>query len=174
MFNKIIFGLLAIVCLTLVSCDKLKDALPDVSITPNLSTGNIPINALKAAETYTKDTSITATSVTDAIKNSGQSTTAVKTVVVTTFELTIPTSVAWTFADIESAEVLINDVVVGTLPAGTTGKVATFAAPTTQPDVKAAILSSSGFKLKYTIKAKNATTATLLTGILKTKVTIGA
>ena len=174
MSNKILFGLLAIVCLTLVSCEKLKDALPDVSITPNLSTGNIPVNALSAGATYSKDTTITATAVLDAIKNAGKSTTAVKTVVITTFELTIPTSVSWTFADVESAEVLINDVVVGTLPAGTTGKVATFAAPATQADVKAAILSATGFKLKYSIKAKNATTASLLTGILKTKVTIGA
>jgi hypothetical protein len=173
MSKKFFLGLSALVCLTLVSCDKLKSVVPDVVITPNLSTGNIAVNALKAAETYTKDTTITATAVIDAVKNSGQSTTAVKTVVVTSFELTIPASATWTFADVESAEVLINDVVVGTLPAGTTGKVATFAAPATQSDVKAAILSASGFKLKYSIKAKNATTAALLTGILKTKVTLG-
>jgi hypothetical protein len=174
MFKTISFCLLAAAALTLNSCDKLKSVLPDISITPNLAMGNIAVNALKAAETYTKDTTITATAVIDAVKNSGQSTTAVKTVVVTSFELTIPASASWSFADVESGEVLINDVVVGTFPAGTTGKVATFAAPATQSDVKAAILSATGFKLKYNLKAKNATTAALLTGILKTKVTIGA
>lgn len=174
MVNKFSIGLLAIVCLTLASCDKLKSIVPDVVITPNVSTGNIAVNALKAAETYSKDTTITATAVTDAIKNSGQSTSAVKTIVVTSFELTIPASASWSFADVESAEVLINGVSVGTFPAGTTGKIAIFTPPATQTDVKSAILSASGFTIRYSIKAKNATTAALLTGVLKTKVTIGA
>jgi hypothetical protein len=166
-------SLLAIVCLTFTNCKKLASVLPDVTITPNLSTGNIAVNAMKAAETFTKDTSIVATAVTDAVKSSGQTTTAVKTVTITAFELTIPAGASWSFADVESGDVSIDGVIVGTFPAGTTGKTATFAPPATQSNIKASILSTSGFKLKYNMKAKNATTAALLTGVLKTKVTLG-
>lgn len=173
MSNKILFGLLAIVCLTFTNCKKLTEAVPDLTVTANVATGNLNVNALKAAETYTKDTAITAVAVTDAVKSSGRSTTAVKAITVTAFELTIPASASWTFADVESGEVLIDGVVVGTFTKGTTGKTATFAAPTTQPDIKASLLSASGFKLKYTIVAKNATTATALSGVLKTKITLG-
>jgi hypothetical protein len=166
-------SLLAIVCLTFTNCAKIKSVLPDVTITPNLATGNIAVNAMKAAETYTKDTSIVATAVTDAIKSSGQTTANVKTITVTAFELTIPSTVSWTFADVESGDVSIDGVIVGTFPAGTMGKTATFAPPATQSDIKTSILSTSGFKLKYNMKAKNVTTAALLTGVLKTKVTLG-
>jgi hypothetical protein len=173
MFKTISFCLLAAAAITFSSCDKLKSVVPDVTITPSISTGNIAVNALKAAETYTKDTTITATAVTDAIKSSGQTTTAVKTITVTAFELTIPASASWSFADVESGDVQIDGVIVGAFPAGTTGKTATFAPPATQSDIKTSILSASGFKLKYNLKAKNATTATALTGVLKTKVTLG-
>jgi hypothetical protein len=173
MSNKFLFVLSAVVCLTFTNCAKIKSVLPDVTITPNISTGNIAVNAMKAAETYAKDTTITATAVTDAIKSSGQTTTAVKTITVTAFELTIPSTVTWTFADVESGDVSIDGVVVGTFPAGTSGKTATFAPPATQANIKASILSATGFKLKYNMKVKNATTAASLTGVLKTKVTLG-
>jgi hypothetical protein len=173
MLNKFPLCLLAIVCLTFANCAKIKSIVPDVTITPNLSTGNIDVNAMKAAESFAKELTITATSVTDAIKNSGQSTTAVKTITVTAFELTIPAAASWTFADVESGEAIVDGVVVGTFTPGTTGKTATFAAPATQANIKASILSTSGFKFKYNMKVKNATTAATLTGVLKTKVTLG-
>jgi hypothetical protein len=173
MSNKFLFVLSAVVCLTFANCAKIKSVLPDVTITPNIATGNIAVNALKAAEAYTKDTSITATAVTDAIKNAGQTTTAVKTITITAFELTIPAAASWSFADVESGDVSIDGVIVGSFPAGTTGKTATFAPPATQANIKASILSTSGFKVKYNLKAKNATTAASLTGVLKTKVTLG-
>jgi hypothetical protein len=173
MSKKLLLGLLSIVCLTFANCKKIADAVPDLSITPNIATGSIGVNAMKAAETYTKDTTITAAAVTDAIKSSGRSTTSVKTITVTAFELTIPATATWSFADVESGEVLVDGVSVATFPAGATGKTITFAPPATQANIKASILSASGFKLKYNLKAKNATTATTLSGVLKTKVTIG-
>jgi hypothetical protein len=171
MFKTISFCLLA--ALTLNSCDKIKSIAPDVSITPSLSTGTVDVNALAANATYTKEITIPTTAVTDALKSAGGSVSNVKKGVVTSFELKIADAATWTFADVSAGEVAVDGTVIGTFVAGTTGKVATFAPPANQTDVKAAFLKATGFVLKLTMTAKNATTASQLSGTIKTKIDVG-
>ena len=85
--------------------------------------------------------------------------------------MTIPAAATWDFSAVESATMEIDGTVVGTMPVGTTGKTVTFAAPTTQADLKASFLGGAGFKVKFNGKMKNATTAATLTGKIFTKLT---
>jgi hypothetical protein len=56
------------------------------------------------------------------------------------------------------------------LPAGATTKTVALVIPATQADLKASFLKATGFILKLTMVAKNATTASTVTGTLKTKI----
>jgi hypothetical protein len=169
MFKTISICLLA-VALTMGACKKIDVVAPDLSISPTLLTGTVDVKALAANETYTKEITVATTAVTDALKTAGGSSSSVKKAVATSFELKIADAATWTFADVTSGEVAVDGTVIGTFVPGTTGKVATFKPSTTQADLKASFLKSTGFIVKLTITTKNATTATQLTGTLKTKI----
>ena len=61
---------------------------------------------------------------------------------VSAITITIPTNAGYTFADISAAEVTVNGISLGKLPANSTGLTATFSAPT-QSDFKSAFLSGN-------------------------------
>jgi hypothetical protein len=170
MFKTISFCLLAAAAITFSSCDKLKSVVPDLSITPNLSTGSIAVNAMTAGQTFTKEITVSTTDVTAALTKAGGSTSLVKKVVITGFDLTLDGAATWSFADVTSGEAFMDGTSIGTLPTGATGKTVALAIPANQADVKASILKGTGFVLKLTMVAKNATTASTVTGILKTKI----
>ncbi|MEO0059779.1 MAG: hypothetical protein RLZZ312_1426 [Bacteroidota bacterium] len=170
MFKKISICLLAVVALSMGACKKIDVAVPDLSITPTLLTGTVDVKALAANETYSKEITVATTAVTDGLKTAGGSAASVKKAVATSFELKIADAATWTFADVTSGEVAVDGTVIGTFVPGTTGKVATFKAPATQADLKASFLKSTGFVVKLTVTAKNATTASQVTGTLKTKI----
>lgn len=170
MFRTISFCLLAASAIALSSCEKLKAVAPDVSITPNLVTSAIDVKALAANETYTKEITVTTTTVTDALKAAGGTTSLVKKAVATGFELKIADAATWTFADVASGEVALDGTVIGTFVPGTTGKTATFTPPANQVDLKASLLKATGFTTKVTLTTKNATTASQVTGTVKTKI----
>jgi hypothetical protein len=173
MFKTLSLCLVAAAAITFGGCKKIESILPDITITPSLSTGVINVKALAAKETYTKEITVATTSITDAIKTAGSTSASMKTAVATSFELKIADGAKWTFADVESGEVAVDGTVVGTFVPGTTGSVATFKVPASQGDLKAAFLKASGFIVKLTMTTKNATTASQVTGTLKTKITLG-
>ncbi len=96
-----------------------------------ITTGSIDVKDLAADQTYTKDITISATQVADAIKAANAKTSQVKKAVAVNFTLNIAESATWGFADVSSGEIVLDGVVIGTYSGGTTGKVAVFLAPTT-------------------------------------------
>lgn len=170
MFKSISFCLLAAAALTLGSCAKIKSLVPDIAITPSLSTGSIAVNAMTAGQTFTKEITVSTADVTAALAKAGGSASSVKKAVITGFDLTIDGAATWSFADVTSGEVFLDGTSIGTLPAGATTKTVALVIPANQADVKASFLKPTGFVLKLTMVAKNATTASTMTGTLKTKI----
>ena len=170
MFKTISLCLLAFAAITFISCDKLKSVVPDVVITPNLSTGSIAVNAMTAGQTFTKEITVSTADVTAALTKASGSASSVKKAVITGFDLTIDGAATWSFADVTSGEMFLDGTSIGTLPAGATTKTVALVIPANQADLKASFVKPTGFVLKLTMVAKNATTASTITGTMKTKI----
>jgi hypothetical protein len=171
MLKNSLLCLAAIAFITLTSCEKIKDAIADASVTATVNS-NIDVPAVTTAGASTsKEITVSNAAITDALTTAKVSTKQVKAISVTGCEVTIPASASFDFSAVESATMEVGGTVVGTMPTGATGKTVTFAAPANQADLKATFLAGSDFKVKFNGKMKTTTTAATLTAKISTKVT---
>jgi hypothetical protein len=130
-------SIIAFAVMTTTSCSKkLGEFCFDFAQNTTITT-----NPLAAAGTVTV-TKTLGTALKEQLEGKGVKIEDVNTVTVSAITITIPAAANYTFADVSAAEVTVNGVSLGTLPAGASGLEATFATPT-QKDFKSAFLSGS-------------------------------
>ena len=134
------------------SCNKLGELCFDFA-----QNTTIPTNAVTAAGPVTSTKSL-GTALADQLTAKGVKIDNVNTVDVKAITVTIPETADYKFDDISAAEVTVNNISLGKLPAGATGKTQTFSTPS-QGDFKAAFLGSTGATMTFNATFKKAVSA---------------
>jgi hypothetical protein len=98
------------------------------------------------------------TALNDQLTGKGVKIDNVNTVKVNAITITIPANAGYTFADISAAEVTVNGISLGKLPANATGLTQTFSTPS-QSDFKAAFLGTTPASMVFTATYAKAITA---------------
>ena len=139
-FSLFFTALLAVLILQ-TSCKKAGQLCFDFAQNTTIST-----NAAAAGPiTITKSLG---TALADALTGKGVKIDNVNSVKVNAITITIPSSAGYTFADISAAELLVNKISLGKLPANATGLTQTFSTPT-QSDFKSAFLGTGGATIEF-------------------------
>ena len=157
MLKQGIYTLLIFSLFTLFSCDK----IATISVGRDLIVA-LDVNSLAAGQTFTKAIDLPTADIKQALQEKGGSKVQIEELMLQKVVLTIPDTASWTFADIESVNVLLEGKNVGTLPLAASGKTLTLNMDANQESLKSTFLSTSSFKVNFSIKAKKATTATKL------------
>jgi hypothetical protein len=137
------------------SCNKIGELCFDFAQNTTIAT-----NAVTAPGPVTSTKSL-GTALTDQLTSKGVKIENVNTVSVKAITITIPATAGYTFDDISTAEVTVNNISLGKLPAGAAGLTATFSTPS-QGDFKTAFLSGTGAIMIFNATFKKAVAASSL------------
>ena len=150
--KSVLFFLAFVGTLLAVGCKK---SLADICFETK-SGSSISTPAITAAGAMTATKSL-GTGLADAIKAKGVDVSKVNKLRVAAVSVTIDAAANFTFADMSDAELLINGVSAGKLPAGATGLVQTFTAPTS--DFKSLLSSTTAPTATFNATFKKAVAA---------------
>jgi hypothetical protein len=108
----------------------------------------VPTNPVTAPGVVTVSKTLAA-ALKDQLTGKGVETSNVSSVKVNAITVTIPSTAGYTFADMTTAEVFVNKISIGKLPANATGLTQTFASPS-QADFNAVLLGSANVTMEFT------------------------